>query len=162
MRSTTILPSIATRSMTAAALCNDSRDGSGDPIDAALAVWVEGYNRIRANNPRRWVYPFDTRRRLMATANVVNGEESFYVKGAYEELKKHAENASALGDLEFQIEAMAGRGLRVLRSVPGGGYRKTRPRGVSPLPGIVGFIDPPKRAPRKRYGLRSGRESASS
>ena len=27
--------------MTAAALCNDSRDGSGDPIDAALAVWVE-------------------------------------------------------------------------------------------------------------------------
>ena len=130
--------------MTAAALCNDSRDGSGDPIDAALAVWVEEYNRIRANNPRRWVYPFDTRRRLMATANVVNGEECFYVKGAYEELKKHAENASALGDLELQIEAMAGRGLRVLAFGAGRWLSEDPAAWRFSIAGIVGFIDPPK------------------
>ena len=98
----------------AAALCNEARGNSGDPIDVALSRWVTGYEEIRTHNPRRWVYPFDTAKRLMATANVVDSEERFYVKGAYEELKKHADNAPALGDLELQIETMAGRGLRVL------------------------------------------------
>jgi Ca2+-transporting ATPase len=58
---------------TAAALCNDAHDGKGDPIDVALAAWVDGYDLIREHNPRRWEYPFDTRHRLMATANVVDG-----------------------------------------------------------------------------------------
>ena len=69
---------------------------AGDPIDVALSRWVTGYEDIRTRNPRRWVYPFDTAKRLMATANVVGSEERFYVKGAYEELKKHADNAHAL------------------------------------------------------------------
>lgn len=130
--------------MTAAALCNDARDGRGDPIDVALAAWVDGYAMIREHNPRRWEYPFDTRRRLMATANVVGGEERFYVKGAYEELKKHADNTAALGELELQINAMAGRGLRVLAFGAGQWLSEDPAHWKFSIAGIVGFIDPPK------------------
>ncbi|PKG33937.1 cation-transporting P-type ATPase [Methanoregula sp.] len=128
----------------AAALCNDAHDGSGDPIDVALARWVEGYDRIREQNPRRWEYPFDTARRLMATAHMTEGGERFYIKGAYEELKKHAENAGGLGELERQIEAMAGRGLRVLAFGAGKWIAKDPASWRFSIVGIVGFIDPPK------------------
>jgi Ca2+-transporting ATPase len=127
-----------------AALCNESRDGTGDPIDVALSRWVTGYDEIRARRPRRWVYPFDTARRLMATANVVDGEERFYVKGAYEELKKYADNAGEPGDLELQIEAMAGRGLRVLAFGAGKWLTEDPAAWRFSIVGIVGFIDPPK------------------
>jgi Ca2+-transporting ATPase len=128
----------------AAALCNDARGNSGDPIDVALSRWVTGYGEIRTRNPRRWVYPFDTAKRLMATANVVGSEERFYVKGAYEELKKHADNAPALGDLELQIETMAGRGLRVLAFGAGRWLGEDPAAWKFSIVGIVGFIDPPK------------------
>ncbi|HII98712.1 MAG TPA: cation-transporting P-type ATPase [Methanoregula sp.] len=128
----------------AAALCNDSHGGSGDPIDVALARWVDGYDRIREQNPRRWEYPFDTARRLMATANVVNGVERFYVKGAFEELKKHADNGTELGELETQIEVMAGRGLRVLAFGAGKWISEDPATWRFSIVGIVGFIDPPK------------------
>ncbi len=130
--------------ITTAALCNDAQGRSGDPIDVALAAWVDGYEMIRERNPRRWEYPFDTKRRLMATANVVGGVERFYVKGAYEELKKHAENNAAFGDLELQIEAMAGRGLRVLSFGTGQWLSEDPAAWKFSLVGIVGFIDPPK------------------
>jgi len=127
-----------------AALCNEARGNSGDPIDVALSHWVTGYEEIRTRNPRRWVYPFDTARRLMATANVVDDEERFYVKGAYEELIKHADNAHALGDLEIQIEVMAGRGLRVLAFGAGRWLGEDPAAWRFSIVGIVGFIDPPK------------------
>ena len=142
----------------AAALCNEARGNSGDPIDVALSRWVTGYEDIRTHNPRRWVYPFDTTKRLMATANVIGNEEWFYVKGAYEELKKHADNAHALGDLELQIETMAGRGLRVLAF--GAGRWLGEDPGVwkFSIVGIVGFIDPPKESAAEavRVALKAG------
>ena len=127
-----------------AALCNEARGSAGDPIDVALATWVGNYETVRERNPRRWVYPFDTARRLMATANVVGNEERFYVKGAYEELKKFADNASTLGDLELQIETMAGRGLRVLAFGAGQWISEDPAAWRFSIVGIVGFIDPPK------------------
>lgn len=130
--------------MTAAALCNDAHKSNGDPIDVALARWVKEYDTIREQSPRRWEYPFDTKRRLMATANVVAGMERFYIKGAYEELRKHADNTEALGMLEHQIEAMAGRGLRVLAFGAGQWISKDPAAWKFSIVGIVGFIDPPK------------------
>ena len=127
-----------------AALCNEARGTTGDPIDVALATWVGNYETVREQNPRRWVYPFDTARRLMATANVVGNEELFYVKGAYEELKKFADNANALGDLELRIETMAGRGLRVLAFGAGRWLGEDPAAWKFSIVGIVGFIDPPK------------------
>ncbi|MDO8871602.1 MAG: cation-transporting P-type ATPase [Methanoregula sp.] len=128
----------------AAALCNEARGNAGDPIDVALSRWVTGYENIRMHNPRRWVYPFDTAKRLMATANVVGSEERFYVKGAYEELNKYADNAHVLGDLELQIDAMAGRGLRVLAFGAGRWLGEDPAAWKFSIVGIMGFIDPPK------------------
>lgn len=36
---------------TAAALCNDSKDGHGDPLDVALTKWVKNYPQIRHGTP---------------------------------------------------------------------------------------------------------------
>jgi Ca2+-transporting ATPase len=127
-----------------AALCNDARGNTGDPIDVALSRWISGYEDIRKRNPRRWVYPFDTVRRLMATANVVGNENRFFIKGAYEELKTHADNGSMLGELEVQIETMAGRGLRVLAFGAGRWQGEDPAAWKFSIVGIVGFIDPPK------------------
>ena len=144
----------------AAALCNDSHGGLGDPIDVALARWVDGYDRIREQNPRRWEYPFDTARRLMATANMVDGVERFYVKGAYEELRKHADNVSDLGELELRIDAMAGRGLRVLAFGAGTWLSEDPAHWKFSIVGVIGFIDPPKESAAnavrvaKRAGVR--------
>lgn len=129
----------------AAVLCNDARDGSGDPIDVTLLSWVETRDIIRTQNPRLWVYPFDTSRRLMATANSVGGRERFFIKGAYEELKIHAKNdAASYVELERQIDAMAGRGMRVL-AFGAGPWTGEDPSGWDyHIIGIIGFVDPPK------------------
>lgn len=127
-----------------AALCNDSLDGTGDPIDVALAAWVDGYESIRDQNPRRWEYPFDTNRRLMATVNTIDGVEFFSVKGAYEDLKKHADNPADLKEIELQVDAMAGRGLRVLAFGSGKWITEDPDLWRFSIVGIVGFVDPPK------------------
>ena len=127
-----------------AALCNDAQDGSGDPIDVALSRWVDGYAEIRTTNPRRWVFPFDTAKKLMATANSVGNEERFFIKGAYEELKIHADNAHALKELDLQVDAMAGRGLRVLAFGAGRWQGEDPASWMYSVVGIIGFVDPPK------------------
>ncbi|HOX35866.1 MAG TPA: cation-transporting P-type ATPase [Methanoregulaceae archaeon] len=128
----------------AAALCNDANGGLGDPIDIALARWVGDYDKVRQQNPRSWVYPFNTVKKLMATANLVGGRERFFIKGAYEELKKHAVNAAELGELERWIEEMAGRGLRVLAFGAGEWIAEDPEAWRYSVVGIIGFIDPPK------------------
>ncbi len=72
------------------ALCNEAHDKKGDPIDVACARWVEDFKEIRNRYQPLWTYPFDTKLRLMATINNVNGTRKLFVKEAYEELKKMA------------------------------------------------------------------------
>lgn len=129
----------------AAALCNDARQDGGDPIDVALARWTGDYGNIRKMHPRRWVYPFDTARKLMATANTVGDGERFFIKGAYEELKKSADNTpSSFAELEEQIDIMAGRGLRVLAFGEGSWQGEDPASWSFSVVGIIGFVDPPK------------------
>jgi len=128
----------------AAALCNDAGEGSGDPIDVALSRWVDEYTGIRERYPRTWNFPFDTAMKLMATANEVDGATRFFIKGAFEELAKHAENRDDLGDLKARLDAMAGDGLRVL-AFGAGDWRGGDPDAWRyDIVGLVGFIDPPK------------------
>jgi Ca2+-transporting ATPase len=141
----------------AAALCNDARDGSGDPIDVALSRWVGEYGKIRSDNPRFWVFPFDTVKKLMATANRTAGEEQFFIKGAYEELRKYANNIPRLGFLEQELDAMAGRGLRVLAFGAGRWHGEDPASWSYSIVGIVGFLDPPK--PSAAAAVRTAREA---
>lgn len=128
----------------AAVLCNDASGGVGDPVDLALIHWAEGSDKIRAQNPRIWVYPFDTRKKLMATANRTTGGDRFFIKGAFEEIWKRAENTEDFTALEAALDDMAARGLRILAfgagnwEGDGAGLWKYR------IVGLIAFADPPK------------------
>jgi Ca2+-transporting ATPase len=128
----------------AAGLCNDAKDGMGDPIDIALERWVNGYDSLRLENPRVWEYPFETKRRLMASANEAKGRKSLYVKGAYEELKKMATNADSFTVLESAQDRMAEDGLRVLAFGIGEWNSSDPDDWAIKIVGLIGFLDPPK------------------
>lgn len=144
-----------------AALCNDSDGASGDPIDLALSRWVgEEYCRIREEFRRVWSFPFDTRLRLMATANEVDGRRLLFVKGAVEELKKFATNHEEIRRIEEAQEGMASRGLRTI-AISAGEWTTGDPSGWrARLVALIGFLDPPKEGVReavltaKRAGIR--------
>lgn len=143
-----------------AALCNDAKGESGDPIDVALGKWVEGQSHIAEENPRIWAYPFDTKRRLMATVNMVRGNKCLHVKGAYEGLKKIALNSESFPALESAQEEMAKHGLRVIAFGVGDWGSENPDMWRVQLVGLVGFLDPPKEgvaeavAVSKKAGIR--------
>lgn len=78
------------------ALANDSDIEKGDPLEIAMLKWLEDqgfdYLSIRENNPRIWLYPFDTKLKLMASVNKVDNRDFLFVKGAFESLEKMALN----------------------------------------------------------------------
>lgn len=128
----------------AAVLCNDASGSAGDPIDLALSRWAEDSDGIRLNNPRIWVYPFDTRKKLMATANRTAGGDRFFIKGAFEELRMSAGNSEDFPALETVLDGMAGRGLRVLAFGAGTWNGDGNGRWDYRIVGLIGFADPPK------------------
>jgi len=128
-----------------AALCNDSRDGSGDPLDVALAKWVEGYEEIRGGHPRSWTHSFDTRLMLMATVNKINGTEELLIKGAFEALKEKAENKEGLKELDSAFTSLLEQGLRVIAFGAGKWENNEDPASWKiKITGLVGFLDPAK------------------
>lgn len=132
------------------ALANDSDIEKGDPLEIAMLKWLEDnghdYISIRQENPRVWLFPFDTKLKLMASIHRVNGKDYLFIKGAFESLEKLAENTEDLQHLREVHDQMAESGLRVLAF----GYKE-----ISNIPediltvriniiGLIGFLDPPK------------------
>ena len=143
-----------------AALCNDSENGIGDPIDVALARWAgEDYEELRALHPRIKEYPFDVKLRFMATVNNVNGKPTLFIKGAYEALASMTES-NGLERLEEAMTSMAENGLRVLALGMGEWSGDDMDGWRIELVGLVGFLDPPKEGVReavlmaKKAGIR--------
>lgn len=132
------------------ALANDSDIEKGDPLEIAMLKWLENngydYIKIRQENPRVWLFPFDTKLKLMASINKLKDKDYLFIKGAFESLEKLAENTEHLDKLKQIHDQMAEAGLRVLAF----GYKE-----VSSIPediltvkikliGLIGFLDPPK------------------
>lgn len=145
----------------AAALANESKQGKGDPIDTALARWLGvDYEEIRERFRRTSFYPFDTKHRLMASANIIHQEHKIVVKGAYESLKKFALNREDFEKLEAAHDEFARRGLRVLAMGVGDYESDDMQKWEIKIVGLVGFLDPPKEDVKaavetaKRAGLR--------
>lgn len=130
---------------TIAALCNDSHEGSGDPLDVALSDWVAGYDEIRKKFPRKWTHSFDTRLMLMATVNTVDGEEELLIKGAYEALKEKVENIEELTEFETVFQSFLEQGLRVLAFGSGKWESEDPSFWKIKIVGLIGFLDPPKK-----------------
>lgn len=142
------------------ALCNNAELGRGDPLEVALLKWLEegGYpwREVRESCPRLAEYPFDTRKRYMATINDCMGKRLLLIKGALETLLSLTDEP--LEDLKRKHEGMARRGLRVLAF----GYAEVEDDLVEPektkikIAGLVGFIDPPKEGVREAVAFARG------
>ncbi len=129
----------------AAALANESKHGKGDPIDTALEHWLGGhYEDIRERFRRTSFYPFDTKYRLMASANIIYEEHKIVVKGAYESLKEFARNTKDFERLEAAHDEFAAKGLRVLALGVGDYESDDIQTWEIDIVGLVGFLDPPK------------------
>jgi Ca2+-transporting ATPase len=129
----------------AAALANESKQGKGDPIDTALAQWLGvRYEEIRGRFRRTSFYPFDTKYRLMASANIIHEEHKIVVKGAYESLREFARNSEDFERLEAVHDDFARKGLRVLAMGVGDYESDDIERWEIDIVGLVGFLDPPK------------------
>lgn len=132
------------------ALANDSDIEKGDPLEIAMLKWLEDqgfdYLSIRENNPRIWLYPFDTKLKLMASVNKVDNRDFLFVKGAFESLEKMALNIDDIDGIKKVHDEMAEAGLRVLAF----GYNQIEsiPEDINSakiyLIGLIGFLDPPK------------------
>lgn len=132
-----------------AALCNDARGKSGDPLDVALAHWVDAFQEIREKHPRIWTHPFDSKLMLMATAT----DEELYVKGAFEALKEKA-TSQDLQEIERTYHKFLEQGLRTLAFGCG---EKTENRDPNSweitITGLIGFIDPAKEGVKEAVGF---------
>lgn len=125
-----------------AALCCNAFEGTGDPLDVALADWVGRYEEIQSAYPRIWEYPFDTRLMLMATANEVEGVNKLFIKGAFEALKEKSDNHQEFTSV---LNSFLEQGLRVLAF--GQGKWEGNESHLSwkiEIIGLIGFLDPPK------------------
>lgn len=144
-------------------LCNDAEINKGDPLDMALIKYLESLNidfiKIRNEYKREWFYPFDTKLKLMASINNINGENYLFVKGAFEVLENLASNYEDLDSLRKIHDEMAENGLRVIAF----GYREIEyiPTDILQekikLIGLVGFLDPPKES--AKFAVEQAKES---
>jgi Ca2+-transporting ATPase len=156
----------------AGVLCNDSqivRDGEGhlkvegDPTEGALLVAGAKAGLIHADthrsSPRRDVIPFESEHMYRATLHDVKSGRMIYKVGAVERLLDRCDDA--LGSdgspgpidraaIRATVEAMAGRGLRVLglarRQVESEHHHleHSHVAGKMTFLGLQGMIDPPR------------------
>lgn len=152
-------------------LCNDSyidkeEKEIGDPTEIALINFVnkngEDYESIRLKYPRVSELPFDSDRKLMSTAHMINGEKIMLIKGGPDVMFNRASHVLVAGEVqpireglmeqfEKANEAFAQKALRGLAY----GYKRLdeneKPIGFSDeedfiLVGLTAMIDPPREA----------------
>lgn len=95
---------------------NDTFVKFGDPTELALIdLGIKyNYNPIEVNNnfERIFEYPFDSKRKLMSTINIIDGKTYLLTKGAPDVLLNKSNNSS--NDVLKANEEMADSALRVL------------------------------------------------
>ncbi len=124
-----------------AALCNESENGKGDPIDVALANWLgRDYNKIKKENPQTDSFSFDTTLRLMGSTNMSGKKAISYVKGAYDDISIRTKNNTK--ELKERHDQMAKKGLRVLAF--GICENNDFVHSKITIVGLIGFVDPAK------------------
>jgi P-type Ca2+ transporter type 2C len=123
-----------------AALCNDAHENSGDPIDVALSLWVEDWEELRRQHPRKWSFSFESRQMFMATVH----DHELFIKGAFEVLKEKSQNLEELKEFEKVFHSFLQKGFRVLAFGIGKWENKDPSLWKIQMIGLIGFLDPPK------------------
>lgn len=127
-----------------AALCNDAHERFGDPLDVALANWVEDFEEMQKKYPRKWSFSFESRHMFMATVHLAFGEDLLFIKGAFEALKEMSENTEEVALFEKAFHLLSQKGLRVLSFGMGRWENKDPSLWKIQMIGLIGFLDPPK------------------
>ncbi|MCX8034997.1 MAG: cation-transporting P-type ATPase [Candidatus Dojkabacteria bacterium] len=132
-------------------LCNDSTLEHGDPLDIALLRYLRDkgidIDEIRSKYTQKWFFPFDTKLKLMASINDIDGRNYLFIKGAFETISNITTNKKDLEKYKFIHDQMTEQGLRVIAF----GYKEIDyiPENLLDeeikLIGLVGFVDPPKK-----------------
>lgn len=152
----------------AAALCNDSTVSEegveiGDPTEVALTVFSNkrGYltNRVRDMFERKQEVPFDSDRKLMSTAHVINGKNIMFTKGAPDIVISRSKKIlrdgqvidmtqEILDDIKAMNEEYSKNALRVLAF----GYKEFNSENIDVefendfiFIGLIAMIDPPRK-----------------
>ncbi len=124
------------------ALCNDTHQGSGDPIDLALWNWIENAENLKAQYPRKWSYPFDSKVMMMAVVHEIDNQRTLLVKGAYESLKKLSPHDE---EMDNACHELLKKGFRVLAFGQGKWHGNDDVFSWRlQIIGLVAFLDPPK------------------
>ncbi len=154
-------------------LCNDSKKQEdsfiGDPTETALIEFAEKKDIIKAKLEETYKrvgeIPFDSDRKLMSTANLVEGKVCVYTKGAVDELLKRCDNVMVKGELKkltpklkeeilASSKAMGSKALRVLGYAISNGPKYQEGKTLSDkelkeqnltFVGLTGMIDPPRK-----------------
>ncbi|NNE76106.1 MAG: cation-transporting P-type ATPase, partial [Pricia sp.] len=143
-------------------LCNNvdpnTMDGKGDSIELALIHFARHLDfnpaDIKKMNPKQMELPFNSDRKLMATAHCRKDYFHIYAKGAFENLVSHCDYCiDTEGIKPFRnkglwskkVDALAAQGLRTLafayKEVKKAPTKKTVLQELIFL-GIIGFLDP--------------------
>lgn len=146
-------------------VCNDvkltSQNRYGDTIDVALLNFAEraDYNveSIRNDYPVVKKLPFNTTRKMMATAHTNKNGFSVYAKGAFESIVEHCDYILKNGKPEpftnkkswlEKVDDLALQGLRTLAFA----YKQTKTKPENDnfckqliYIGVIGFIDPARK-----------------
>ncbi len=154
-------------------LCNDSQKQEdsyiGDPTETALVVFAEKKDiikeRLEEKFKRVGEIPFDSDRKLMSTANLIDKEIVLYTKGAVDELLKRCDNISIDGKVEkltkkhkdnimAAAKTLGSKALRVLGYAMSAGPKykagtkltdkELKEQGLTFI-GLTGMIDPPRK-----------------
>ena len=148
-------------------LCNDTIENTddqlvGDPTETALVAYAKliGTNvkLLKAESPRLFEIPFDSKRKLMTTLNNVRNKEISYTKGAVDVILDRCTKIMVAGDVREITEndkliikqankQMADDALRVLGLAikTTDLYDKDNLEKNLTFVGIVGMIDPPRK-----------------
>ena len=148
-----------------ALLCNDTKRAKGkyigDPTEIALSEFGAKFGldkvKFEKSSPREGELPFDSRRKLMSTANQVNGQRFCFAKGAVDSLVSKCNRillngkicdmtTSQKDSIMHANSVMAEKALRVLGLAykPLGAGEALREEELI-FVGLVGMIDPPRK-----------------
>ncbi len=146
-------------------LCNDTKKSKGryvgDPTEVALSEFGEkcGIDKVKLENLYQRVdeIPFDSKRKLMSTVNMVDGQKVIFTKGATDFLLKKCNKILINGqvctinnqhkkEIMHANSVMAEDALRVLAIAykPMGNSEKKEEENLIFI-GLVGMIDPPRK-----------------